>query len=125
MKLYLCKWPDDTGKIVACRNRQELFWALDFEGDPYCAQFKELKRELSINFGFEVESDADGDHRYTKLRDYDEDSGDFIREAFDSGEGWKSFKTYFPYASGTTNDPGAGAACDLLDWNPEVGAPKN
>ena len=115
MKLYLCKWPDDTGKIVACRNRQELFWALDFEGDPYCAKFKELKCELSINFKFEIEDE----YRCTAFTGYDEYNGDFIREEFDSEKGWKTFKSYLPYASGSTRGPGAEAACSLMGWNPE------
>ena len=114
MKIYLCKWPDDTGKIIACKNRQELFWALDYESDPYCAKFKELKCELSINFKFEIVDQ----YRCTLFTGYDEYNGDFIREAFDCKKGWKTFGSYLPYANGSTKDSGSDTACTIMGWNP-------
>ena len=67
MKVFLCKWPDGKGKVVVCRNREELFWALDFESDPYSAKYKVLKVCETI-----LEEDLYEDYPDEDCDDYEE-----------------------------------------------------
>ena len=113
MKVFLCKWPDGTGKVVVCRNRQELFWALDFEADPYSAKYKHLKGDIAFNFKIE----PGDEHGYTVLNDYDHED-DYIAEEFASEEGWRTLKNYFPYANTRVKSREARIICNQMGWNP-------
>ena len=117
MKIYLCKWPDGTGKVVVCRNREELFWALDFESDPYSAKYKVLKGDLAFNFRIEKGAPAHGDNGWTRLTDYDHES-DFIAEEFASDEGWRTLRNFFPYGDTDVSSQQAKATCAAMGWNP-------
>lgn len=117
MKIYLCKWPDGTGKVVVCRNREQLFWALDFEGDPYSAKYKPIRGDLAFNFRIETVASAHGDHAFTRLTDYDHET-DFIASEFQDKDGWKTLRDYFPYANASIGSEQARIVCAAMGWDP-------
>ena len=117
MAIYLCKWPDGTGKVVVCRNREQLFWALDFEGDPYSAKYKMLKGDLAFNFRIEPGDPDWTENGTTRLTGYDHES-DFIAEEFTSDEGWRTLGNFFPYRNTSVKSREARIICDAMRWNP-------
>ena len=117
MKVFLCKWPDGTGKVIVCRNRQELFWALDLQGDPYCAKYKPLKGTIAFNFKIDQEDEQWDEHGHTVLSDYDHED-DFIAQEFASEKGWRTLKNYFPYGDTNVSSQQAKATCAAMGWNP-------
>jgi hypothetical protein len=117
MKVFLCKWPDGTGKVVVCRNRQELFWALDFESDPYSAKYKVLKGDIAFNFRIDsVDEDSD-EHGRVVVNGYDHED-DFIAEELASEEGWRTLRHFFPYANTPVKSREARIICNQMGWNP-------
>jgi hypothetical protein len=59
MPTYLCKWPDGTGTLISCRDEDALFLALDLEGDPGAAIYKEIENYVSIRIKVIKEDEAD------------------------------------------------------------------
>ena len=46
MKTYIAKWPNGTISILTAENQVDLFWQLDSEGNPSCAEiFQVTKNE--------------------------------------------------------------------------------
>ena len=117
MATYLCKWPDGTGKVVVCRNREELFWALDFESDPYSAKYKVLKGDLAFNFRIEPCDPDYSENGFTRLTGYDHEC-DFIADEYASDEGWRTLRKFFPYGDSDVSSQQAKATCAAMGWNP-------
>ena len=118
MKLFLCKWSDGTGKIVTCKNLLQLFWALDFEGDPYQVKYKELKEDFAVNFKFITKSEEGEEYESTLLTYYDCE-WDFLPELMNNEEGWKTFKSFFPYKGKNVDKVKKQYICSQMGWNPD------
>lgn len=41
-QLYIAKWPNGTITILSASNKKDLFFKLDSEGDPSCAEISRL-----------------------------------------------------------------------------------
>ena len=88
MPLFLCKWPDGTGTIVNCRNKKELFWELDHEGDPGAAIYKQIKPPLSIQIKIgHIEIDGEKCPK-TEFVGYSHED-DFLLDILEEKTGWK------------------------------------
>ena len=42
MKLYIAKWPNGTVTILSAKNKKDLFFKLDEEGDPSDAEIEQV-----------------------------------------------------------------------------------
>ncbi|MDC0309300.1 hypothetical protein OAL72_00970 [bacterium] len=117
MKLYLCKWPDGSGKVVTCKNKQELFWALDFEGDPYAAHYKEFKEDFAVNFNVVTKQEGTEEYQETVFAEYDCEY-DYLPDLLADKKGWHNFHDYFPYDV-EVKTSAARAACEFMGWGPK------
>ena len=117
MKLYLCKWPDDSGKLVSCKNKHELFWALDFEADPYSAKYKLLKEDFVLNFKLETKQEGAEEYQESVLVGYDCEF-DYLSDLLADKKGWQTFNDYFPY-DGQIKTQAAKVTCEFMGWEPE------
>jgi hypothetical protein len=58
MKLYIAKWPNGTVTILSAKNKKDLFFKLDEEGDPSAAEIEHinfLNDEVHITTNFVTE----------------------------------------------------------------------
>jgi hypothetical protein len=48
-KLYIAEWEDGTISILSAENKDDLFWPVDSEGDPYSPKITEVTYKDQIH----------------------------------------------------------------------------
>ena len=103
MPTYLCKWSDETGTLVSCRNEGSLSLALDQEGDARDVIYKEIKTMNYVSIQIKVTKRGEADDSAVpggiavpgprgSLMEFPGYVHDFsypLEKLFDDPEGWK------------------------------------
>lgn len=48
MKNYIALWPDKTFSVVSASSITDLFWTLDYEGNPFVAKVYRLANKFAV-----------------------------------------------------------------------------
>jgi len=95
MKTYLAKWPNGDISIVTVKNQTQLFWTLDYEGDPTCAKIYEIPTRSFFQLSTSVKVFKNGN---TKIETYSHEHT-LKRFKWDDGITVKAFQQLVPEAT--------------------------